>query len=111
MSKERYNSPFASYLGAAVVATILVALAFWLLADAAHGRELRISVTREVPTVAGIRPDPVYRPRIVGSVTNRPAAAILSVRGEAPANGCEGVGGGFRVASGPASGRGCFGGP
>lgn len=78
--------------------------------DRAQGAELRI--TREVPTVQGIRPAPVpheyydARRPIVGT---RPAARIMRSPDEAgaPPNGCPVPA--FRVVSGPKAERGCYG--
>lgn len=89
----------------------LLMVALLLAAPAANASDRRFTVRIEpvVPTVAGIREATPYRPAR-GRIMHQPSAGIYALPGAgAGPNGCEDVGGGFRVASG--NDRGCFGGP
>lgn len=79
------------------------------LATPACSAELRVRVTHQPATVAGIRSEPSAAPFYDNRapVVLKRAPAVAYRVDEAPANGCEGQGG-FREASGPYRGR-CFG--
>lgn len=90
----------------------MFSLCLALVGAPADARTVTLRFVPEVPTLLGQRDDtPPYQPGPLRYYDEGPSAGIISLDAPAPPNGCEGVGGGFLVASGRHSARGCYGGP